>query len=507
MPQQVLALEWDRQELRAAVLETSFRDYKVAALYREPMAAGEGAPSLTQQLKAFVAQHKLQGATVLSALPGEVTTLRTFVLPFRDRKRLDQTVPFELEAQVPFGLDEVVVDYHVLRSDKTGSTVLAALVQRKDLEEHLNLLKEADLDPKIIDCAPLVALNALSALAPSERPEHFIFVATQGEQATVALYRDKQLVGFRALTLPGAQREQTLAAAAANGQPPVEEDSGSALYRDIRWSLMALAGGGIEPGLPCLLLGEGLGVVRLGQQLEAGLGCTVRRLDQLSLKAVPANLKTELGDFARPFGLALREVASPDTLGVNFRRGEFAYQRGAEELQRGLWRTGAIAAVAVALLFTSMYMEYDRLVRRAGQLDAQIRYVFTQTMGEGTRVVDPKSQLQAEIEATQRQLHVLGGIIPMGGITAVDSLRTMSMALPDSIKIDIDEFVMDTEGIRAKAKAESFEAVDTVKQQIEKSNYFAEVQVKDAKAAADGKGIDFRIVIVLTKDVDAGDNP
>ena len=149
-------------------------------------------------------------------------------------------------------------------------------------------------------------------------------------------------------------------------------------------------------------------------------------------------------------------------------------------------------------------MEYDRLARRAEVLDTQIRYVFTQTVGEGHKIGDPKSQLQAEIDAKQRELQVLGGIIPMGGITAVDALRTMAAALPESLKIDIDEFIMDTDGIRAKAKAESFEAVDTVKQQIEKANYFADVQVKDARASADGKGVDFRIVIVLSNEGKGG---
>ena len=503
MPQQVLALEWDPHELRAAVLETSFRDYRIVGFFREPIAEGTG--TLTEHLRAFVAKHKLQRATVLSSMPGHMVTLRSFTLPFRDRKRLDQTVPFELEAQVPFGLDEVVADYQVTGSDKTGSSVLAVLVQRKDLEEHLHLLKEAGLDPKVVDCAPLVALNVMTLLAAGERPDTFAFIASDAAQTTVALYRDKQLIGLRTITLPmTAHPEETEATALGNGHPPEEDARAAQLYGDIRWTLMAWAGGTLDPGLPCFLLGDGVQSVRLGQQLETGLGCSVRRLDQAPLKSMPANLKAELAGFSQSFGLALREVSAAAAVGVNFRRGEFAYHRGQEELQSALWRTGAIAAVAVALLFASMYMEYDRLARRAEVLDTQIRYVFTQTVGEGHKIGDPKSQLQAEIDAKQRELQVLGGIIPMGGITAVDALRTMAAALPESLKIDIDEFIMDTDGIRAKAKAESFEAVDTVKQQIEKANYFADVQVKDARASADGKGVDFRIVIVLSNEGKGG---
>lgn len=132
MPQRILAIEVDQQVLKAAVVETTFRDFRVAGFYEE--AVGADGNDLAEHLRHLVTDHDLQGATVLSALPGDLVSVRTMFLPFRDRKRLDQTVPFELETQVPFGLDEIVVDYQVLQRDKAGSTVLAALVQRKDLE-------------------------------------------------------------------------------------------------------------------------------------------------------------------------------------------------------------------------------------------------------------------------------------------------------------------------------------------------------------------------------------
>ena len=111
MPQRVLAVELDAHELKAAVVETTFRDYRVVGFYRQALVADDG--SSAEQLRRFLDAHKLHANTVLTSLPGELVTLRTFFLPFRDRKRLDQTVPFELETQVPFGLDEVVIDYHI----------------------------------------------------------------------------------------------------------------------------------------------------------------------------------------------------------------------------------------------------------------------------------------------------------------------------------------------------------------------------------------------------------
>src|SRR6185369_1452065 len=196
MPQRIVSLEIDDAELRASVVETSFRDYKIAGFFREPRNGATG-----DQIKRFIAAHAQAGDTILSALPGDRVTWRTFFLPFRDLKRLAQTIPFELESNVPFGLDEVVVDYQVLHRDRSGTTVLAALVQKEDLERHLDLLKEGGADPKIVDLGPLATLNTLS-LVP-DLPPTFAFVDFGARTTTVALYRERELVGLRSLT-PGA---------------------------------------------------------------------------------------------------------------------------------------------------------------------------------------------------------------------------------------------------------------------------------------------------------------
>src|SRR5215468_1193806 len=194
MPQRIFSLKIDEGELRASVLQTTFRDYKVAAFHRAPVANGATA----DQLKRFLAQHAEAGDTILSALPGDRVTWRTFFLPFRDLKKVAQTVPFELESNVPFGLDEVVVDYQILHRDRAGTTVLAALVQKEDLERHLELLQQGGADPKVVDIGPLAALNTLN-LVP-DRPPTFLFVDFGPHATTAALYRDRELAGLRTLT-------------------------------------------------------------------------------------------------------------------------------------------------------------------------------------------------------------------------------------------------------------------------------------------------------------------
>src|SRR4029078_6685442 len=126
-------------------------------------------------------------------------------------------VPVELESNVPFGLDEVVVDYQVLHRDRSGTTVLAALVQKEDLERHLDLLKEGGAYRKIVDLGPLATLNTLS-LVP-DLPPTFAFVDFGARTTTVALYRERELVGFGSPP-PGAVLADTASGGSDGAEAP-----------------------------------------------------------------------------------------------------------------------------------------------------------------------------------------------------------------------------------------------------------------------------------------------
>ncbi len=499
MPQRILALEIDAHEMKGAVVETTFRDYRVAGLYRETITAGA---EVSEQVRRFLERHSVEPDTVLSSVPGELVAFRTFYLPFRDRKRLDQTVPFELENQVPFGLDEIVVDYHVLRRDSAGTLVLAALVQRKDLEQHLALLSGAGLDPKVVDLAPLATLNVLSLLG-SELPESFVYIDDNPHRTIVALYRGGELAGLRTLTSSvRASAAGVEAAAAGNGHPDPGDTGVESLIGGIRWTLLALNGGPLEAGFACLLAGEGPRCDELGHALNRDMGLVVQRLTQSSLRSVPPALHAQVEGFASPLGLALREVSPTTAVGLNVRQGEFAYQRGQDEVRRALTRSAVLAGIVVALLIVNTYMSYQQLAGRLAAVQAQIRNVFTQTLPDVHRVVDERAQLKSEIDSAQKLLQRLGGLAPVSGVTAIDVLRTITAAMPENVKIDTDEYIMDPEAVRLKAKTDSFEAVDTMKQQLLNTHYFGDVQVKEVKSSADGK-VDFRLILALNKDAGA----
>jgi general secretion pathway protein L len=492
MPQRIVALDISGSVLKAAVLQATFRDYRLEALLCENLAPDGGAE---ESLQRFVAEHLRPSDTVLSALPGDAVSWRTFFLPFRDQKRLGQTVPFELESNVPFGLDEIVVDYHVLHRDSSGTLVLAALVERSEIKNHLTRLEQAGVDPKIVDIGPFAALNTLHLLP--DLPAGFAFVDVAPRTTTVALYRNRQLVGLRTLS------RSSPAASSGNGATPPAGDpsfDAGAEIDQIRWTLLALNGAPLDDGLPCYLAGEPLFVDGLEEGLARRLAFDVRRLDRLELRNTGSQPGAEVARFSTSIGLALREVAAADAVGVNFRRGEFAFHRSQQELRRALGGVAALAAVVVALTVGDLYMDYRVLAARAAAVEGQIQKVFHSTILDAGRVADPVAQLQAEITELQERTALVNDVVPVSSRTSIDILWALSATVPNDIRVDTEDFSMDPDGVRLRANTDTFESVDAIKQRLMDIGLFRDVQVKDAKAGKDGKGVDFRMTLFLNKD-------
>ena len=495
MPQRILSLDITDSDLKATLLQTTFRDYRVAAFYRERVSATGG--TLDEQVCRFVSQHVEAGDTVLSALPGSRVTWRTMFLPFRDNKRLMQTIPFELESSVPFGIDDVVIDCQVLHRDRAGSMVLAALVPKQELERHLELLRRAGVDPKIVDVGPLASLNFLS-LVP-DLPPTFVFVDLTRNATTTALYRQGELVGLRMLTGAGA-----VSSGDGNGSSGSAEQQGDAaigrLVGEVRWTLLALNGAPLDEQLPCYVAGEEALVDAVQPVLTTALLVEIRRFDRLPLHNLSDDVRADAPAFSSSLGLALREAVPTNSLGMNFRRGEFTFRQSQQELRRVLRGVAALAALVVALTVVDLYMDYRQLGARAAAVEAQIQKVFSATLPDMGRVANPMVQLQEEIDSLREGVELLSGVVPVSSSTSIDVLRAVSAAVPKKIRIDSEEYTMDADAVRLRANTETFESVDAIKQDLLDTGFFSDVQVKDAKAGKGGNGVDFRMTLVLKKD-------
>jgi general secretion pathway protein L len=470
MPNRILALDLQASRIVALVVETSFRGYRFVAHHCEPR---DPSRPLAEQLRDVVSRHGLAADTVVSALPGPAAVHRILHLPFRDRRKLAQTVPFEIESRIPIPLEEGVVDFQVLSRSAEGSTIFAALAPRERLTEHLGVLTEAGLDPEIVDFAPLSTLNVLQ-LFEGERPGRYGFLHVLGSQGTLALYEDGILRQLRVFDADG-------------------ESCAHALTREIAWTLRSFDGAAPVPEeAPLPLVVGGDPPAELLETLPGRLGLRIQRLEELPLRHVPEEVREQQGTYATAIGLALREIAEAPTLGINFRRGEFAYRRAQQELRETLSRLGILAGVVAALFVLSAFVSYFQLSSRYEELRQAVRTVFTATLPGERVVLDETAQLQQAIEGLRRRQQQFGG----GPVSVLEVLREVSLRAPTEPRMNLDELAFDAEGLRVRGRTSSFEAVEGIKRSLAESRLFREVQVKDPRTTPDGN-VEFRLVLLF----------
>jgi hypothetical protein len=184
MAQRILALEFSDDRIGAALAERAWSSFALLGTYEAQRAEDEA--DLAPALLRLLTQTGIPDI-VISALPGELVAKRLLTLPFSDRRKLEQAVPFALEEHLPFSVEDAVVAYTPLLRDGKNSLVLAALVRKEDLRAHLDLLAAAGLDPKTVTLGSL----ALSALVNRSRngngPASHLLVELERRRTSVVL--------------------------------------------------------------------------------------------------------------------------------------------------------------------------------------------------------------------------------------------------------------------------------------------------------------------------------
>src|SRR5919206_918524 len=116
MAQRILGLDVGERSVKGVLVTSAYRGYTVLATARAPVPApsGEAPASLRERqaeaVKSLLAEAHLAFDTAIVALPGPSVS-HVLSLPFSDPRRIEQTVGFEVESQIPFDLADVVWDW------------------------------------------------------------------------------------------------------------------------------------------------------------------------------------------------------------------------------------------------------------------------------------------------------------------------------------------------------------------------------------------------------------
>ena len=512
----ILGLDVGSHAAKAVELRQTLRGVEVVQLRH--LAFDDPTPGVAIELRELVQLHDLPVDYVVVSLAGDRISARRLVFPFRDRKKIGPAVPFEVEGQCPFPLDDYVVDWEVVGERKAQTEVVATLAPRSEVALLLETLGEAGISPRIVEAEGL-ALSNLSSVF--DLPGTRLLADIGHRKTTLCLCVDGRAVASRTVPVAGLAITRALARDRNVGELEAEriklEDGVlgarphpaalevlDRLAREILRTLGALESllPGGSAGLQALhLLGGSGRLHRLDEFLRERTGLPTQRLPLPAGELGSAFLAG--GDpllFGPAMALALRG-SSRATTRINLRQGELGARIDYRQIGRELRLPLALAGVALVLGFVSIGTRLALDARRAERAERQARALVAQALPGSAAAPDPLTALQEAVRSAQRRADTLG--VYRGNLSALDILTELSRLVPPNLDVVFEELSIERQVIQIKGHSPSFGSVDQLRAKLAQYGPFAEITVGDITADARRGGQNFNVRISLSDEEEA----
>jgi general secretion pathway protein L len=475
MGERIMALEFAGERVRAAMADRTWNSFELIGAWEQQRGADEAdlVPAITRVLAA--AGHP---DMVVSALPGEFVAKRLLTLPFSDRRRLAQVVPFALEEHLPFPVDDAAVAFARVGREDGKTLVIAAFARKEDLKGHLELLARAGLDPKMVTLGTLALAGLLARARNGAGGSHLVVDIDHACTSMVLI--DAQ-------GTPRAVRTVGRGIIPLNGNAALPAPVAAVILGAVRQTLLAHASEQEPPDL--VLTGTAASTPAVREQIGSALAVPIHYVDEFDCSSFFAGNRTEPIAFAACLAMLLAEAPVKPLELLNFRQGEFAYAGRTGRLGP-LRLTTTLGAIAIFLALLHFILGVSTSARQLHLLNRQIAEITAPALGDA----DPATAhvaLKQKIAEMRKRLHLMGGNLGHG--SPLDVLLALSRAIPPGVPVQISDLLIDDSALKIEGTADSFATVDQVKKALERTPEFEQIQVEHATAGSDPGKIDFRL--------------
>jgi len=154
-------------ELEGQLKSVTVRDFYEIALTHEP--GHDLRLEKIEALKKIAAQYDSAQYTFVVGLGSEYSTARILTFPFLERRKILQSLPFELEDTIPFSQSDAIFDFRIINQKANSTKVLAVAVPKKYIQDLLLLCDDAKLSPSFISLEGIALANHVEAYMSGPR--------------------------------------------------------------------------------------------------------------------------------------------------------------------------------------------------------------------------------------------------------------------------------------------------------------------------------------------------
>jgi len=421
MAKTVIILDFNPSSVNAGVFSDRGRSLEMVEYFSIPV-HDDMKKAAAEVINAMRSKGITDFSRVIAGLPANLVSLRIMELPFSDRKKLEEILPFEARDVFLKNVEELILCAMPLADGKA----LAAAVDKALISEWLESLKGLGADPFWITSS---LFSKQFLLKNPDAPEVSAFV----DANSVTVVKDGKPRFFKGISGAG----------------------------DLSFALRSL----VEDGV----------VVEKFYATPEASGL----LKELGKDAMVLNEYAE--GKSGVLALASHFKKGPLNDAVNFRVREFADDKDIKAAEKGFKMAAALLGVFVVLWGAYSYVRYSAasasIVQSNKKLEGAYRDLFP-----GDRVVDATLQLQAKLKTLNDEKGVLKDSVNPDDIMAELSeavKQNDSGARIYSLHIGAGRLI-------ANGYAGSFEGANNFRDAVSRLSLFKDITLTDVKARAGG---------------------
>lgn len=458
----VIGLDVRADRVRIAVVRGGLRTAQVEALKSAARAVDQPVEEVVRALMAELTSGGGRVDGVVGCIPARQAFVQYARFPKSAQKRIDQLLPFELEADLPLDIDDLVFTHQPLPPMTDGSdevvNQLAACARIDQVQDLITQVREATgHEPERVGVSAL-ELGLLVELWPGLGAGEPALIVEVGRKSSETCVVSKGIVrGARSLPF---------------GTEAFPRDA-TAFVAQLRQTIVAHETRAFEvPVGSMYLVGEGAMVSGLREFLESSLALPVFVLEaqtarQGAFETVPAEDAALVHEFACAIGLALHGVKGR---GFDLRQGPLAFSRGYGFIKE---RAPLLSALAVTILFSfifSTWAEGRALERDHEVLVKTLELVTQDAFGEASP--DPD-----EARALMDRFLKVNPEDPMPYMDGFGAAVTLAKVLPMDLTHDVEQFEFTKGKLKIRGLVETTEDAQDVAKFLEEDDCLSEVKI------------------------------
>ncbi|HPH65049.1 MAG TPA: type IV pilus assembly protein PilM [Kofleriaceae bacterium] len=161
--------------------------------------------AVVDAIKQLWSRLKLKQKEVAIAIAGHSVIIKKIAVPAMKPDELAQNIKSEAEHHIPFGKEDVEIDYHVTNAQNSaGQTELLLVAAKKEtVADYVQVVKDAGLTPTVVDVAAFAGQNGFELNYGNDGRETVVIINVGAAISNINVVRDGVSLFTRDVTIGG----------------------------------------------------------------------------------------------------------------------------------------------------------------------------------------------------------------------------------------------------------------------------------------------------------------